>query len=648
MKPKIVLYALALLISSAGCGKRSGQTLQLGALQLSSRTPKPGETIEIAYLPNHSNLKGTQGIRAVLYHLVGRDIYAQAVAMQAKNDTLEATIQVPDSAQALVFKFTSKYKTDNNGDKGYVIPLYGKDDRVLPGAKAAIGDLYLEFGRSNFLDIKHDADDALARIDSDIRAHPELKKAWQEAYLTQYYRSNREVGKGLIEARIDQLEAQADLDEDGLSSLRSFYHILADREKYDSVNQILIAKFPHGKAAAIQALRKIIQTKDLTKATALYEQYKTEFGNGTHSDQDRVISRLAQQLLHKGNLEAAMRIASDMHSRSRLMRLYNNMAWPLAEKGKRLEKAQEISQKSLELVEEVKAELTEKPTYMTAGEYRAEMESRYAAYADTYALILFKRGKIREAIAYESKVAGTAGADPEVNQRYIQFLLADKQYDQALAHAQQYMESGVSTSGMQAYLKEAYQKAHHSLKGYEALLTKVKATQKKQAMAAAKREMIDKPAPHFSLKDLKGNEVSLTSLKGKVVVLDFWATWCHYCIASFPAMQKAVDKYKNDDTVEFLFVNTLENGKNAEARKKRAQDFTARNPYTFHIVMDEEKPLHSKQFQVAQAYGVHGIPAKFIIGPEGHIKFAKSGYGGDESALLREIEAMVALAQGKG
>ncbi|MEH0008130.1 MAG: TlpA disulfide reductase family protein, partial [Flavobacteriales bacterium] len=131
----------------------------------------------------------------------------------------------------------------------------------------------------------------------------------------------------------------------------------------------------------------------------------------------------------------------------------------------------------------------------------------------------------------------------------------------------------------------------------------------------------------------------------KVVVLDFWATWCHYCIASFPAMQKAVDKYKNDDTVEFLFVNTLEHARNPEARKKRILDFAAHNPYTFHIVMDEKA---TGGFQVADAYGVNGIPAKFIIGPEGHIKFIKSGYDGYESALLREIAAMVALAQGKG
>src|SRR5690554_8083345 len=72
------------------------------------------------------------------------------------------------------------------------------------------------------------------------------------------------------------------------------------------------------------------------------------------------------------------------------------------------------------------------------------------------------------------------------------------------------------------------------------------------------QEAQPEPAPDFTLEDLEGNTVSLKDLEGKVVVLDFWATWCAPCIKSFPAMQMAVNKYKDDPEVEFLFINTWE------------------------------------------------------------------------------------------
>src|SRR5690554_335086 len=66
---------------------------------------------------------------------------------------------------------------------------------------------------------------------------------------------------------------------------------------------------------------------------------------------------------------------------------------------------------------------------------------------------------------------------------------------------------------------------------------------------------VSAPAPDFVLKDLDGNTVSLKDQKDKVVILDFWATWCGPCIQSFPSMQTAIDLYKNDPNVVFLFIN---------------------------------------------------------------------------------------------
>ncbi len=116
-------------------------------------------------------------------------------------------------------------------------------------------------------------------------------------------------------------------------------------------------------------------------------------------------------------------------------------------------------------------------------------------------------------------------------------------------------------------------------------------------------------APDFTLKLLDGTEVTLSKLRDRPVVINFWATWCGYCVKEFPDFQELWEEY--DGKIHILAVNVGET-------KKVIEDFLKKTPYTFPIVMDTA-------YKASTAYRVSGIPVTYIIGKDGSIIFSRVG-----------------------
>jgi peroxiredoxin len=141
-----------------------------------------------------------------------------------------------------------------------------------------------------------------------------------------------------------------------------------------------------------------------------------------------------------------------------------------------------------------------------------------------------------------------------------------------------------------------------------------------------------KPAPSFALPTLDGKEVSLASMKGKVVLVDTWATWCPPCRVSLPHIQKvATDGALADQGLVVWAVNDEED-------KPTVEKFMADNKYTFTVLMDNKG-------SVLKSYFISGIPTTILVGRDGKVKSSFVGYGGDETA--KQIDAAIhkALAE---
>jgi peroxiredoxin len=108
----------------------------------------------------------------------------------------------------------------------------------------------------------------------------------------------------------------------------------------------------------------------------------------------------------------------------------------------------------------------------------------------------------------------------------------------------------------------------------------------------------------FTLKDTAGNEISLESERGKVVLLHFWAPWCEVCMAEVPVIEKLYDDFKGRD-LALLTVLVDDDGRHIPAIKKRT-------PIDYPVLIDPEG-------EVADSYRVWGVPESLIIGRDGVI-----------------------------
>ncbi|CCQ93216.1 Alkyl hydroperoxide reductase/ Thiol specific antioxidant/ Mal allergen [[Clostridium] ultunense Esp] len=111
---------------------------------------------------------------------------------------------------------------------------------------------------------------------------------------------------------------------------------------------------------------------------------------------------------------------------------------------------------------------------------------------------------------------------------------------------------------------------------------------------------IGEEAPNFTLKNLDGEEVSLTDYRGKTVLINFWATWCKYCDIEMPDLQK-LDK-ENEDLV-VLAVDVME-------KKSLVEEYIAEGGYDFQVVLDEDG-------DIAKLYLVSAFPTSYFVDKDG-------------------------------
>ena len=616
------------------------QTFGQSNFTFSPEKPKAGDVITISYTPSGTLANTTSPVKSIVY-ILGAAQKVNDLGLKKTGNNYSGIVKTDTSDAFVFFSFSADKKLDDNANNGYWIQLYDGDN-LKKGANLMLSQFYQFFGRNT--GIQPDNEKALKYLEEEFKTDPALRKKDLISYVRLYSQVNKDEAPAFIQKEIESEIKSGLKDEDDYIRLQNLYSIAKLPQQSILISEFLKEKFPDGKMAKGDYIRKYNAEKDLSKKEKMLDHISSKIKNDSAWKylegslpyfKSSVVTAFQQNKDYTGMEEAIKKY--DLKG-MQLAGIYNNAAWEIQQTDKDLEVAQKMSATAVEIAKkEWKNPSEKKPDYLAESQWEKSRANSYALYADTYAMVLYKLGEYKKAFPYteDAAIKISEGNSADENNTYA--LLAEKVLParKYVLQLEQFVKDGKATSSIKDILKRAYVKKHSSETGYDDYLSALEKDSYLKMVADLKKGILSEASPAFTLTDLKGNKINIRDLKDKVVIVDFWATWCGPCKASFPGMQKMVTKYKDDPNVKFVFVDTWEN---TDKKEKNAADFIAANKYDFHVLMDNDS-------KVVEQFKVSGIPTKFVIDKNGVIRFKAIGFDGSDDKLVSELSTMIDMAK---
>jgi len=615
--------------------------VQFDALKITPQFPAINQMIHFEFNAHQSSLIDAKKIDVVVY-LFSKDGFAAIEpAITQKGKAYSGNFKITGNTQAFAFSFIAGEQKDLNGGKGYFIPVYNTHRKPVKGyyqnASRVVDGGYGEY----LLGITADPAKGLACLEEGIQQYPELKAdpEYFNDYINTISKAKKEAATALIESELAQFESKENLTDAGYGILIRWYTNIKKTTTADSLTTVMQKLFPIGNWKK-EALENAINrgNGNAAEKIALYESYVKIYPPHTEIDR-RTITYFWSNIAiayHKEKNDSAFKYWAKKLPMPFKASLYSHLAEEMAGTKENLVQAKLLSKEATEWAKkEMTAPVEKQPVIATKKKWMEDRKNDYAGYAYTYANILYAMGDYKTGLPYAKDAAGLADFKyAGYNERYAQFAENVMPAADAIKIIAQFIKDGTGSPKTKDILKALYVKTKKTDAGYSDYITALQQAASLKKKAELKKAMLNVAAPAFALKDLEGNLISLESLKGKVVVVDFWATWCGPCIASMPAMKMVQESFRERADVAFVFVDTWEHGENTA---QEATDFMKKNNYPFHVLLDKES-------KVVNDFNIRGIPTKFIIDKTGNIRFKSMGYSGNDDGMIDEVKLMVEMA----
>ena len=192
---------------------------------------------------------------------------------------------------------------------------------------------------------------------------------------------------------------------------------------------------------------------------------------------------------------------------------------------------------------------------------------------------------------------------------------------------------GSADTSALAPLRTAWKKQNGSLAGLD---TRIETLRKESTrrIALDSHKIEPHAAPNWRLPDLEEKVHDMASYKGKVVVMDFWGSWCGPCRMELPLFEAMYQRYKQNPKVAFVSIN-WERAQGAEEHRGLAREYMKKNNFSFPVMYDHER-------NAVGAYEIQGFPTVFLVDREGLVRYVNVGFDPKVDRILEaQIESLL-------
>ncbi|MBQ8423309.1 MAG: TlpA family protein disulfide reductase [Coprobacter sp.] len=624
-----------------------------------------GKATTTIYRPENTPLAGEQDIKGTVYFWQDYKWIGEELNLQKTDTGWVSTVSLPKKVALVAYKYRAGNKYDNGGSVTYAYYTRDAKGKTLPSANVGwallrarnMQEYSVPYYMNDSTDMWIEDDVVRFWLNQEVRYHPESRKEIFEYATNLLHRIDPEGSKERIRKEIDfilSLDAEKKLPEIYLYRCHTAAEkYLRDKELARSLENMILKRHPKGILARDKEIFRIYKLEDMAEKEVELNKFLKKFP----TKKFRGIETEAYNLYYGHIYRAVVYTHVIADKNNDMMYKYlpdvptdmlATFFWHLVQIP--YNNKQTSAQELLPHARTLMTEIAERERYgywaaVTDTEWLQHLISRRKDSYLVYAQILNENDLIDEAAVLAEQLKpyyGTKSAD--FNDFYVEILEKSDRHAEVVAYIESGVKENAASPAMLDVLKQAYVARTGSEKGYNNYIDDLKSDEAKKALKArVMEEMCNAPIQLFEVEALEGHRIDMGALRGKIIVLDFWATWCGPCKRAMPGMQMAVNKYADDENVQFFFVATQETDPKF---KEKIAAFIAEKGYNFQVVFDEPRPDDAKYRDYiyntyAKAFHFSGIPQKMIIDGNGNLRWRSTGYYGSPSALCDEISYII-------
>jgi len=616
--------------------------------------PVTGSTLNMAYDAKGGPLENIKDINGYVYIFNDYRWEIQDLKMKKNGTVWNVEYTIPKNCAFMAFKFYGNTDngivTDTGQDTGYLLTAFTEAKVKVAGADLAWAtfrnkDFNSGFG-GYFKDFTITGDATEYWLKKEVADHPENFPKFIDTYIkvlkVQKPERFDELGHRFLGDFVKKINGQP---EEVFVKLHNLYlYELKDKAKGDSLETVIQKQFPRGAFMRFKAFQKIAPIADAAQRNKAVIQFLADFPyNKEVPDSQQYLYDNASKMLfgyyfETKDYQSVLKLIPTMNFASINDCYHQNISKALYTKSVPPET---IETMAVPMIKEMQAKINDL-SYMQGIYWSPNQATENAVNQLNMELLIQIRmydilKKYKEVLAtFELLPFEKRYEKASINDIHVRALEAlNKPIIEVLKNA---ARTNTLSEELTAKLKAAYLKEGKNEADFPVYFEQLK----KGNNPKEKITLMDPvPAPAIKVQSADGKTKDLALNNGKIIVIDFWATWCGPCKKAFPAMQQLVNNFKDDKQVEVYFISTQET---KEEYKKEALAYLKEKGLKLDTYFDLVKKggaTNNESFsKYAAIFKSSGIPRKVVI-KDGQIRFTSEGYSGNPGQLVDELTDVI-------